>query len=83
LNLLELFPKDTRQYYTYSGSLTTPNFNSNSALTDGGPVTWFVFKNKQQLSDSQLNSYEAIYTEPNFRTTRPLNGRKVYSNPGY
>ncbi|MET3535608.1 carbonic anhydrase family protein [Chryseobacterium limigenitum] len=79
-NLLDLFPSNRRQYYTYSGSLTTPNFNANSALTDGGPVTWFVFKNKQQLSSNQFNSYTSIYTEPNFRTIRPLNGRKVYSH---
>lgn len=82
-NLLDLFPSNTREYYTYSGSLTTPNFGANSALTNGGPVDWFVFKNKQQLSDAQFNSYTSIYTDPNFRSIQPLNGRKVYVNPGY
>ncbi|WP_415325316.1 carbonic anhydrase family protein [Chryseobacterium sp. MMS23-Vi53] len=82
-DIASLLPNNTNQYYTYSGSLTTPNFGSNSALTNGGPVTWFVFKNKQQLSTANFNNYKSIYTEPNFRAIQPLNGRKVYSNPGF
>lgn len=81
-NLLDLLPTNTRQYYTYSGSLTTPNFGASSNITNGGPVDWFVFKNKQQLSDAQFNSYTSIYTDPNFRAIQPLNGRKVYVNSG-
>ena len=82
-DISKLLPQNTRQYYTYSGSLTTPNFGANSSITNGGPVTWFVFKNKQQLSEAQFLSYEEIYEEPNFRAIQPLNGRKVYSNPGF
>lgn len=82
-DITSLLPSNTRQYYTYSGSLTTPNFGSNSAATNGGPVTWFVFKNKQQLSIDNFNNYKSIYTEPNFRAIQPLNGRKVYSNSGF
>lgn len=78
-----LLPDNTRQYYTYSGSLTTPNFGASSALTNGGPVTWFVFKNKQQLSTDNFNNYKTIYTEPNFRAIQALNGRTVYVNPGF
>ncbi|MDR6405286.1 MULTISPECIES: carbonic anhydrase family protein [Chryseobacterium] len=77
-----LLPTNSREYFTYNGSLTTPNFGANSSITNGGPVTWFVFKNKQQLSADQFNSYKSIYTEPNFRAIQPLNGRKVYMNPG-
>ena len=82
-DISSLLPRNTREYFTYSGSLTTPNFGNYSALTNGGPVTWFVFKNKQQLSVSQFDSYKSIYTEPNFRAIQPLNGRKVYMNVGY
>ncbi|WP_276835262.1 carbonic anhydrase family protein [Chryseobacterium cucumeris] len=82
-DITNLLPSNTRQYYTYSGSLTTPNFGSNSAITNGGPVTWFVFKNGLQLSADNFNNYKSIYTQPNFRTIQPLNGRKVYSNPGF
>ncbi len=78
LDLSTLFPSNIKEYYTYSGSLTTPNFGANSSATDGGPVTWFVFKDKQQVSDAEFSTYKSVYTEPNFRTTRPLNGRKVY-----
>ncbi|RLJ30807.1 carbonic anhydrase [Chryseobacterium sp. 7] len=80
--ITSLLPADQRQYYTYSGSLTTPNFGASSALTNEGPVTWFVFKNKQQISTDQFNSYKLIYTEPNFRLVQPLNGRAVYVNAG-
>lgn len=82
-DILSMLPNNTREYFTYTGSLTTPNFGAVSSLTNGGPVEWFVFKNKQQLSDTQFNSYKSIYTNPNFRTIQPLNGRKVYMNVGY
>jgi carbonic anhydrase len=82
-DISSLLPDNTREYYTYSGSLTTPNFGASSAITNGGPVDWFVFKNKQQLSANQFNSYKSIYTAPNFRAIQPLNGRKVYKNVGY
>lgn len=36
LNLADLFPTNTKQYYTYSGSLTTPNFNTHSSQPNGG-----------------------------------------------
>ncbi|SDQ33799.1 carbonic anhydrase [Chryseobacterium soldanellicola] len=82
-DLSSLLPGNTREYFTYNGSLTTPNFGASSSITNGGPVTWFVFKNKQQLSTSQFDSYKAIYSAPNFRAIQPLNGRKVYMNVGY
>ncbi|CAA7194287.1 Carbonic anhydrase [Chryseobacterium potabilaquae] len=82
-NISNLLPDNTREYYTYSGSLTTPNFGVNSSITNGGPVTWFVLKNKQQLSTAQFNSYKAIYPAPNFRHIQPMNGRVVYFNPGF
>ncbi|WP_157859410.1 carbonic anhydrase family protein [Chryseobacterium angstadtii] len=82
-DLTALFPKNTREYFTYNGSLTTPNFGAASAVTNGGPVTWFVFKNKQQISNAEFNTYTGIYQNPNFRSIQPLNGRKVYMNLGF
>ncbi|WP_027381426.1 carbonic anhydrase family protein [Chryseobacterium daeguense] len=81
-DLSKLLPS-TSGYYTYSGSLTTPNFGANSSLVNGGPVTWFVFKDVQHLSLNEFDSYKSIYSEPNFRSLQPLNNRKVYVNrPG-
>jgi carbonic anhydrase len=80
LNLLQLFPKITKLYYTYSGSLTTPNYGFNSSMPNNGPVTWIVYKHIKRLSRDQLNTYQAIYKEPNVRNTQPLNGRIVYEH---
>lgn len=81
-DLTDLLPENTGRYYTYIGSLTTPNYGANSAQTNGGPVTWILFKNKQELSMEQFDSYETIYEEPNFRETQPLNGRTLYETVG-
>jgi carbonic anhydrase len=79
-NLGQLFPQNTSLYYTYSGSLTTPNFGVNSSIPNGGPVTWIVYKNVDRLSHAQLDSYKEIYEEPNVRNTQPLNGRIVFEH---
>ena len=79
-DVTKLFPANIKNYYTYIGSLTTPNYGLDSDLTNGGPVTWVLYKDKQHVSSSDLNFYKGIYLEPNFRTIRPLNGRKVYEN---
>jgi carbonic anhydrase len=82
LKISDLLPINKRQYFTYNGSLTTPNFGGNSDAPNAGPVTWIIYKNTQQISQSQFGSYKAIYHEDNSRNLRPLNGRKVYFNPG-
>jgi carbonic anhydrase len=79
-NIASLLPSELNNYYTYSGSLTTPNYGASSATTNGGPVTWIVLKNKITVSSSSFNFYKGIYAETNFRTIQPLNGRKVYEN---
>ena len=83
IDLEKLFPQNTSKYYTYSGSLTTPNFGPRSNDTNGGPVTWIVFKDQQKLSFKQFYQYKEIYEEANFRLIQPLNGRKVYENIGH
>lgn len=83
IHIKRLFPENTSKYFTYSGSLTTPNFGPSSASTNGGPVTWVVFKDEQKLSFKQLRQYQEIYEESNFRLIQPLNGRRVYENIGH
>ncbi|MFK7003940.1 MULTISPECIES: carbonic anhydrase family protein [Flavobacterium] len=78
LSITEMLPEDQGKMYSYIGSLTTPNFGINSDVVNGGPVTWFVFKSKLEISSSQFDFYKSIYTKPNFRNIQPLNKRKVY-----
>lgn len=77
LNLSTLLPKDISSYYTYSGSLTTPNLD---LTPNQGPLTWVLFKNTISLSPSQLEDYSLKYTDENFRVIQPLNNRTVYEN---
>lgn len=83
IDLKRLFPEKISKYFTYSGSLTTPNYGPASNNTNGGPVTWIVFKDQQRLSSEQFHQYKEIYEESNFRLTQPLNGRKVYEHIGH
>lgn len=77
LNLTTLLPKDVSSYYTYSGSLTTPNLDF---TPNQGPLTWVLFKNTISLTPSQLEDYSLKYNEENFRVIQPLNNRIVYEN---
>ena len=76
-NLNTLLPLQTKKYYTYSGSLTTPNMDS---TPNQGPLTWIVFKNNISMTATQLEDYKLKYEEENFREIQPLNNRKVYEN---
>ncbi len=58
----------TRDFYLYSGSLTTP------PCTEG--VNWYVLKNPIQLSQNQITAFEAFYSD-NARHHQALNGRSV------
>jgi carbonic anhydrase len=75
--LSSIMPSDTGKYYSYSGSLTTPNLDS---TPNQGPVTWIVFKNNIQMTDDQLEDYANIYEDENFRAIQSLNSRTVYEN---
>jgi carbonic anhydrase len=59
-----------KDYYRYSGSLTTPPCNEG--------VRWFVMKQAVELSPEQLGRfYEAMRDIDNNRPVQPLNARKV------
>lgn len=75
--LSSIMPSDTGKYYSYSGSLTTPNLDS---TPNQGPVTWIVLKNNIQMTGDQLEDYADIYEEENFRAIQPVNSRTVYEN---
>jgi len=77
IDLNSVLPADVSRYYTYSGSLTTPNVDN---TPNEGPVTWVLFKNNITFTASQLNNYAEKYEEQNFRVIQPLNSRTVYEN---
>jgi carbonic anhydrase len=55
-------------YYTFSGSLTTPPCSEN--------VTWVVMTDPATVSKEQIDTFAKLYPH-NARPVQPLNGRKV------
>jgi len=68
VNPAKLLPEE-REYYRYSGSLTTP------PCTEG--VRWFLIKEPLTLSEDQLLLFEELMGGPNNRPVQPINARKV------
>ncbi|MGX6613967.1 carbonic anhydrase [Enterobacter kobei] len=58
-----------RDYYRFSGSLTTP------PCSEG--VRWLVMKEPVQVSQAQIDAFKAVMHHPNNRPVQPLNGRLV------
>lgn len=58
----------TRSYYTFKGSLTTP------PCSEG--VTWFVLQTPSTLSNSELETLVRLYPH-NARPVQPVNARTV------
>ena len=67
VDFLQLLPPK-RDYYLYSGSLTTP------PCTEG--VLWIVLRQPLQLSREQIADFGKIYRN-NVRPVQPANGRVV------
>ena len=76
-DLNTMLPLQTNKYFTYSGSLTTPNMDT---TPNQGPLTSIVFKNNITLTVAQLDANKLKYVEENFPLIQPLNNRKVYEN---
>ena len=64
----ELLP-DGRDYYRYSGSLTTP------PCSEG--VMWLVMKEAISVSHEQLRAFARVMKHPNNRPIQSGNGRPV------
>ncbi|MFM5429230.1 carbonic anhydrase [Aeromonas veronii] len=58
-----------RDYYRFSGSLTTP------PCSEG--VRWLLMKEPVQVSQAQIDAFKAVMHNPNNRPVQPLNGRLV------
>ncbi|BBL71426.1 carbonic anhydrase [Methylogaea oryzae] len=68
----ELLPKNTRHFYTYAGSLTTP------PCTEG--TQWFVLRETIQASQKQIEQFNGKYYRGNARAEQKLNGRLLGAN---
>ncbi|MEL6495290.1 MAG: carbonic anhydrase family protein [Cyanobacteria bacterium J06623_7] len=66
INALQLLPENSRKYYRYQGSLTTPPCSE--------IVTWLVLKQPVTVSKSQLTSFKQIIGN-NARPVQALNQR--------
>lgn len=67
INAADLLP-DSIAYYSYAGSLTTPPCSER--------VRWNVLKEPIQVSEEQIDAFEAIY-QVNARPVQPTNGRMI------
>ncbi|KAF7269983.1 hypothetical protein GWI33_017018 [Rhynchophorus ferrugineus] len=76
VNLKQFLPSDYQKYFSYTGSLTTPNCLEY--------VNWIVLKNTGNIQHSHFQDLTKIYTEDgdllefNNRKLQDLNGRTVY-----
>ncbi|KAL3841224.1 hypothetical protein ACJIZ3_025815 [Penstemon smallii] len=61
---------DSKKYYRYNGSLTTPPFSEN--------VVWTVIKKVNTVSREQVRAIQNAGFAGDARPIQPLNGRKVY-----
>ncbi|CAL5389252.1 unnamed protein product [Camellia sinensis] len=64
--------RNTRKYYRYVGSLTTPPCTEN--------VTWHIFGKERSISKEQIKALKApvkATCKENSRPVQPLNGRQV------
>ncbi|NNK11833.1 MAG: carbonic anhydrase family protein [Flavobacteriaceae bacterium] len=66
---LNLNLPESRDYYTYKGSLTTP------PCTEG--VTWIIFLEPITVSVEQVKELQRLMPLNNYRGEQPLNGRIV------
>jgi len=67
LDLTELMP-ESKNYYHYLGSLTTPPLTENAE--------WYIFSQQVELSKEQIKKFQEFYHDNN-RNLQPLNGRTI------
>jgi carbonic anhydrase len=71
IEVKDLLPRGLDDYFTYSGSLTTPPCTES--------VRWVVLKQPVQISKSQIASFRAVFPM-NARPTMPLGARYLLSS---
>jgi carbonic anhydrase len=72
INVADAWP-NTRKYYTYPGSLTSPPCSET--------VTWVLFETPARMSAEQYEAFRSILGN-NFRPLQPLKSRTVRAAPG-
>ncbi|MEL6928369.1 MAG: carbonic anhydrase family protein [Cyanobacteria bacterium J06600_6] len=72
INALQLLPEDSKRFYRYQGSLTTPPCSE--------IVTWLVLKQPVEISRSQIASFLDIIGV-NARPVQALNQRTLSESP--
>ncbi|CAF0909723.1 unnamed protein product [Adineta ricciae] len=82
VSLRNFMPKNMEDYYTYSGSLTTPMCYES--------VRWIIYRERMSISRKQLNQLRKLkhtcasdkavngYIKKNFRPLMPINGRRIF-----
>jgi len=70
-NPLDWLPEDTKKYYRYEGSLTTPDYDEN--------VSWVVLRDSLMISKKELMKLIPYLQHP-ARMPQPLNRRFVLAN---
>lgn len=58
------------EYYSYSGSMTTPTCDED--------VAWVVFRERQPMNKNQFQTISSRFPKGNHREVQPLNGRTVF-----
>jgi carbonic anhydrase len=71
IELKDLLPRATNDYFTYAGSLTTPPCSES--------VRWIVLQQPAQASRAQIAAFRAIFPM-NARPTMPLGARHLLSS---
>jgi carbonic anhydrase len=71
IDIKDLLPRATDEYFTYSGSLTTPPCTES--------VRWIVLKQPIQVSKSQIATFKSVFPM-NARPTMPLGARYLLSS---
>jgi carbonic anhydrase len=71
LDINDLLPRSTDDYFTYAGSLTTPPCSET--------VRWIVLKQPVQVSKNQIAAFRAVFPM-NARPTMPLGARQLLSS---
>ncbi|CAF1411882.1 unnamed protein product [Adineta ricciae] len=71
-NLSQLMQANERQFYRYTGSLTTP------PCTEG--VVWTIFTSKIAIKEESLNKLRQNVMRKVYRPVQPLNDRIVFRN---